>query len=320
MIVTIDKLSGISKSLPHPNLVAAFLAVAEGLHFGRAARRLGVTQPRLSQRIKKLENELGFRLFDRGSRHVALTPAGSLLQQALLRIRRDWTEGAAAARNVARGATGQLRIGYVVPAILQFLPRVVRAYQTLQPRVQLLLRELSTAPQLEALRRHEIDVGFVSDPPSGQEWVAIPLWSEPFLVAVSDDHWLAQRDDAVELSDLKRERHIIFPREQAPALYDKLLRALAKITPQPRLGQEAQSWHMIVSLVGAKLGVALVPESVRQLTTADVELLSLRDAPTVTLTMCRSSDTPSPLVERFEEVCLQHASSYSRTVGSSRGG
>ncbi|MCW5648743.1 MAG: LysR family transcriptional regulator [Ramlibacter sp.] len=242
-----------------------FVAVAEELHFGRAALRLHMTQPPLTQAIASLEGLLQVRLFDRTKRSVQLTAAGaSLLPQA-----RDLLSRAQAlpvhARAAAAGEIGHLRLGFVSTVGFAQLPQWVRGFREQYPQVQLELIEATGDVQLQALQRGEIDAGFmIHSPafaPAGLQRLSVA--QEPLVLALSDPHPLAT-EAAPPLSRVLAEPLVTFPRRIVPSLYDAIFGMYHAAGSSPQVAQEAIQMQTIVNLVSAGLGVAWVPGSVRQ--------------------------------------------------------
>ncbi|WP_454722687.1 MULTISPECIES: LysR family transcriptional regulator [Cupriavidus] len=266
-----------------------FVTVAEELHFGRAARRLAMTQPPLSQQIQALEEEIGVPLFLRTRRSVALTPAG---QQWLPEVRRVLADAAALpglAQRLARGEAGTLSLAFVSTADYGILPDLLRRFRAHHPNVQLQLREATSDIQLEALMEGAIDAGLVIRPqlpamPHGVSY--LPLVREPLVLAVPQGwqpHGAApdSGDGAragIALRDAAHEPLIIFPRRSAPAFYDIITGCYAREGLTPAIAQEAIQMQTIVSLVSAGMGVALVPASLCNLRRTGVSYLPLRDA------------------------------------------
>lgn len=242
-----------------------FVAVAEELHFGHAARRLHMTQPPLTQAIAHLEALLGVRLFDRTKRSVALTPAGV----ALLPEARDLLARAQAlpvhARAAAAGELGRLRLGFVSTVGFAQLPQWVRAFRERCPGVALDLLEATGDVQLQALQRGEIDAGFMLHSPgfapAGLQRCLIAR--EPLVLALSDHHRLAGAA-SLPLAEVLDEPLVIFPRRIVPSLYDAIFALYHAAGRSPHVAQEAIQMQTIVNLVSAGLGVAWVPQSVRQ--------------------------------------------------------
>lgn len=242
-----------------------FLAVAEELHFGRAARGLNMTQPPLTQAIAQLEALLGLRLFDRTKRSVQLTAAGA----ALVPEARDLLARAQAlpayARASADGEAGRLRLAFVSTVGFELLPRWVRAFREHYPKVQLELIEATGDVQLQAFERGEIDAGFMLHSPgfAPPGLACRGIAREPLVVALPELHALAVKAD-LSLADLLDQPLVIFPRRIVPSLYDAIFAMYHAAGQLPQVSQEAIQMQTIVNLVSAGLGIAWVPESVRQ--------------------------------------------------------
>jgi DNA-binding transcriptional LysR family regulator len=265
-----DVLSTVDTASRKPPLIELrlwrqFLAVAEELHFGRAARGLNMTQPPLTQAIAQLEALLGVRLFDRTKRSVQLTAAGA----ALVPEARDLLARAQAlpayARASADGEAGRLRLAFVSTVGFELLPRWVLAFRAHYPKVQLELIEATGDVQLQAFERGEIDAGFMLHSPgfAPTGLACRRISQEPLVVAVPGQHALAGKAD-VALADLLGQPLVIFPRRIVPSLYDAIFAMYHAAGHLPQVAQEAIQMQTIVNLVSAGLGIAWVPESVRQ--------------------------------------------------------
>lgn len=263
-----------------------FAAVAEELHFGRAAERLGMTQPPLSQSIQALEEELGVRLFERTKRTVDLTPVGAQWRphaQAVL-------DAAAALPGLAdrlrRGEAGSLRMAFVSVADYNVLPTLVRRYKERFPGVEITLREATSDEQIRAVGEGTIDLGLIVRPPQASFPPALEyrrLWREP-LVLAAPSAWVESgrvslRRERVAFASIRDEPLIVFPRAAAPALHDIITRYYHDHGARARIGQEAVQMQTIISLVSAGLGVALVPASLKNLALSGVEYLPLSGRP-----------------------------------------
>ncbi|QET00785.1 LysR family transcriptional regulator [Cupriavidus pauculus] len=256
-----------------------FVTVAEELHFGRAAQRLAMTQPPLSQQIQALEEEIGVRLFARTRRSVMLTPAGQQWLPEVRRVLADAGALPALAQRFARGEIGSLTLAFVSTADYGILPDLLRRFRARHPDVQLHLREATSDIQFDALMDGTIDAGLVIRPqmpamPHGLSY--LPLVREPLVLAVPDG-W-RPGTSAISLRDAAHEPLIVFPRRSAPAFYDIITGYYAREGLTPTVAQEAIQMQTIVSLVSAGMGVALVPASLRNLRRTGVSYLALREA------------------------------------------
>jgi DNA-binding transcriptional LysR family regulator len=242
-----------------------FAAVAEELHFGRAAARLHMTQPPLTQAIAHLESLLGVRLFERTKRKVQMTATGA----ALLPQVRDLLARAQALPEQARaadaGELGRLRLAFVSTAGFSLLPDWVRIFRDRNPLVQLDLLEATGDMQLQAFERHDIDAGVILHSPG----FAPPglrkrlVAREPLVLALSEHHPLVDQP-VLALDQVLTQPLVIFPRRILPSLYDGIFGMYHAAAKPPQVAQEAIQMQTIVNLVSAGLGVAWVPDSVRQ--------------------------------------------------------
>jgi DNA-binding transcriptional LysR family regulator len=237
-----------------------FVAVAEELHFGRAAARLNLTQPPLSRQIQLLEHTLDVRLLDRTSRSVALTRAGhSFLPEArrLLRL----AEGAAlAARRTASGEEGAITLGFTAASGYEFLPRLIKTFRTETPGIDLVLKEMVSADQLDSLTAGRIDVGLVRPSFNRRELASLCVVREPLLLAAPEDHPLAVAPE-VSIADLDRQPIVTFSPYEARYFYDLLATIFANAGITPHYAQHISQVHSIMGLVKAGIGLALVPRA-----------------------------------------------------------
>ncbi len=274
-----------------------FCHLADELHFGRAASRLAVSQPALSVQIKQLEEMVGARLLERHSRHVSLTDAGRVFEEATRRILRDVEAALHSTRQAEAGEVGVLRVGFGPTLMFSTLPQVVRAYRARYPGVRMDLRELATAEQVEALLRGDLDVGFVRGAETDPRLHAELFAKEPLLIAVHRDHPAADAA-RVPLSMLADEPWVLFPRAIAPQLYEQVMRLCREAGFTPNVVQESREVYTTVGLVGAGVGVTIVPEAVQRMSWKGVAYKPIPRA-TVRLSMVRPSGPPRPVVEAF---------------------
>ena len=242
-----------------------FVVVAEELHFGRAALRLHMTQPPLTQAIAHLERLLLVRLFERSTRSVQLTPAGAALLPEARELLARAQALPAYARASADGEAGRLRLAFVSTVGFDVLPRWVLAFREQYPKVQLELIEATGDVQLQALERGEIDAGFMLHSPgfAPPGLACQRIAQDPLVLALPGQCGLAGKT-ILTLKDLLGQPLVIFPRRILPSLYDAIFAMYHAAGQLPRVAQEAIQMQTIVNLVSAGLGVAWVPESVRQ--------------------------------------------------------
>jgi LysR family transcriptional regulator, benzoate and cis,cis-muconate-responsive activator of ben and cat genes len=251
-----------------------FVAVAEELHFSRAARRLNVSQPPLSQQIRQLERAIGAPLFVRTSRRVELTPAGSALLDGARRTLAEASRSLDAAERAGRGEVDRLRVGYTGSGALGGLVEIVRAFRAAYPLIHLEMIEGTTETQIEAIDRDLVDVALVRGPIIPGRAKAEVVRREPFLAVLPADHRLTARH-VVPMAVLRDEPFILFPRHIAPPHYDVLMGICEEAGFEPRVSHESAEYDTILSLVAAGLGVTLVPSSVRRLRFEGVEFRRL---------------------------------------------
>ncbi len=282
-----------------------FLTLAEELHFGRAAERLHIAQPPLSQQIRQLETELGFDLFRRTKRTVQLTEAGQVFLEEVQRIFKLLEQAIQIGQKTSRGEAGQLAIGFVSSASYNVLPTIFRRFRTDFPGVILELRELTTNQQTQWLKEGQIDVGFVRPPVEDTQFKTETVFRETLVVALPEEHPLAKQSN-ISLASLCSESFVLFSRTYAPGLYDTLISLCKQAGFSPQVSQEAIQMQTIVSLVAADMGVAIVPASLQHLQRTGVVYKALQEpTPEVGINMIWRRHDTSPTVHRFLEVVRQ---------------
>lgn len=273
-----------------------FVAVAEELHFRRAAARLHMAQPPLSQQIQKLERELGVELLRRSNRKVELTDAGKILLREARQTLMHAERSVEAVRYASKGEVGRLRIGFVGSVSYELLPHLLREYRRRYPAVQLRLHQLTTEEQLEALETGEIDVGISRELEAEGELVVRPLLKERLVAALPTAHAFARREE-LALSDLAGDPFIALPRPEVPRLHDHLVYLCRAAGFTPRIAQEALQFPTILGLVSAGLGVAVVPAMAKAFRKAGVACVTLSDddATSEVVMACRPDREPPTL-------------------------
>jgi DNA-binding transcriptional LysR family regulator len=283
-----------------------FVTVAEELHFGKAALRLHMTQPPLSQTIQALEQLLGAALFERSRRGVALTPAGLALLPEARRMLARAQELPQLVQRAAAGEVGRLTLAFVSSADYSVLPPFLRAYRAAYPQVQIALQEATSDLQLEDLLHGRIDAGLLIPPlpeRAREELDYLPVLKEPLVLAAPAGLAALHGKRKVALAALPALPLIIFPRAISPALYDAALGVFHAAGITPVIGQEAIQMQTIVSLVSAGMGLALVPQSVSNLKRPGVEYRALLDpTPLVETGLAWRRDNPSPVLQGFLEL------------------
>lgn len=279
-----------------------FVAVAEELHFGRAAERLHLAQPPLSQQIRKLEDLLGYPLFTRTSRSVTLTPAGEALLQRARRTLRNVQRDIDETRSIGRGDVGSLHIGFIGSAMLTTLPAIFRSYREKYPQVRLHLHESFTALVTEGLENGTLDAGILRDGDPLEGLHVTTIFSEPFVAVVPARHACA-RQKSISVAVLRDEPFVYYPRSAGARAYEKPLTMCEEHGFRPQIVQEASHWLTILRLISAGQGVSIAPACVRQIASAEVVCLPLRGARAVSnIELAWLEGETRPIVERFKQI------------------
>lgn len=239
----------------------SFIAVARALSFSHAARELHLSQPALSAQIKALEEDVGTRLLERNRRMVRLTPAGESLLADADALLHNAAAAKARATRIASGEAGHLRIAFVASATPELVPAIVLAFRHRYPHVTLELKNLPTALQVEALGSHALDAGFVRLPLTAPLLALTPLHSEPFAIAISKSHRLAQ-EKHLTVGHLAEEPFIAYGQRWAPEFYQTWTGICRNAGFTPIVVQETAEMDTALALVAAGMGVAILPEGV----------------------------------------------------------
>ena len=276
-----------------------FVAVAEELHFRRAAARLHISQPPLSQQIHALETELGCTLLERTRRRVELTPAGEAFLRDARAMLAELDVAVSTARAIDAGQSGVLRVSFVGSALLSIVPAAVQRFRRARPGVEVELRERSTAEQLRALSTGVVDVALVRPPiRSDIDLHLHEVMRERTIAAIPEEHELAQLR-RIPLRRLAAEPLVLFPRAQAPGYHDQIIGRLAATGTTPHVVQYAPEMMTIIGLVAAGIGVSPVPASMEHLAIDGVTYRPLSGAPDAELVALTRTGEASPLAEAF---------------------
>ena len=240
-----------------------FLVLAEELHFGRAARRLSISQPPLSLNIQQLEASVGARLFTRSSKQVTLTAAGLAFVPAARALLEQSTQAASLARDVGRGMAGSLTIGFAGTLLYSGLPGILARFQAQHPLLRVVLKEMSSSEQLIELTHDRLDFGFVHTSRVPPELSQILVASQAFVGCLPAGHLLAQ-NPVLPLRLLAGEPFAVVTRAVSPDYHDRILATCARAGFSPEIRFELQHWLSVVALVSCGMGVALVPQTLQQ--------------------------------------------------------
>ena len=281
-----------------------FVAVAEELHFGRAAKRLHLSQPPLSQQIHKLENILGYSLFVRTSRSVKLTDAGEVFLERARRTLRNVQRDIEETRSIGQGEVGSLNIGFVGSAMLTTLPGIFRAYRSAYPRVRLHLHESFTSRVAEGLENGTLDAGILRDGDASEKLNVTTLISDPYVAVVPVTHACA-RQKSISPGTLRDEPFVYYPRSAGVRAFEKPLALFEEHGFRPHIVQEATHWLTILRLVGAGLGVSVAPACVRRIASPEVVCIPLLGSKVVSeVELATAVGDSRPTVEHFVQIAL----------------
>ncbi|TDD81271.1 LysR family transcriptional regulator [Actinomadura darangshiensis] len=277
--------------------LANFVAVAEELHFGRAAERLRMTQPPLSRQIQLLENDLKVRLFDRTNRSVRLTPAGRAFLVEARRLLQQADHAAMSVRQVSAGEAGTITLGFTAASAYATLGRVLEVARTALPDVEIVLREMVTRDQARALVEGGLDLGLVRPPVTDPDLVERGADREALVAAIPNGHALAGGDGPVRLADFDGRRFIMYSPVEARYFHELLISLFRQARVSPEYAQYLSQVHSILALVNCGWGVALVPAAAARLRYAglsfrDVELPDPEPVE-LSLTWHRGNDNPA---------------------------
>jgi len=262
-----------------------FIALAEEGSVTRAAGRLGIQQPPLSQQLRALEEEIGTALFKRTSRGLQLTSAGSRLLDGARKVLELFEQTLETTRRCGRGEHEQIAVGYTNSGAFNgFVPQTIRNFRQKFSSISVTLEECCTAELVDALRTERVDIAFVRGPLQNIAGLSIiPLVDEKMVVAVPIGHWLATKDQSggISLKSLSEETFLMYRRSVGPGLYDVIIDACACAGFTPRFGQEAPRMVGTLNLVAAGLGITLVPSSMQRMDPKSVAYVPLMEDPKV---------------------------------------
>jgi DNA-binding transcriptional LysR family regulator len=283
----------------------AFVTLAEELHFGRAALRLGIAQPQLTLQIQSLEASLGVSLFDRSRRHVALTDTGHLFLPEARATVAQAERARQTALRAARGELGKLDIGFTGSSPFNTaMPQIISRFRKRWPDLEMSLREMSTSDQLESLVAGTLDIAFVrpGDPGESKGVTLQTVLKEPLFAVLPADHPLAG-ESALSIADLAGQDFILHPRQIGTGLYDKVMSLCASAGFCPKLALEAHQMSTIVGLAAAGLGVSVVPEAMRRINVDGARFVPLVEADaTMVLAVAHRTDDSRPAIRHFLDV------------------
>src|SRR6266481_4561013 len=292
--------------------IRSFLSIAETLHFGRTAELIHLSQPALSLQIRALEEDVGVRLFERNRRKTTLTAAGVAFRDEAARALSQLDQAIRRAKLAANGKLGLLRIGFISTAGSEIVPDIFRQFRELNPEVEFSLRAITTADQVRMLGTGSLDIGFLRLPIGERSALdVVTVHRERFVLVVPASHKLAKRK-RVRLREVSGQNFVMYERTYAPGFHDLIFGMLRDARIVPNISQTAAELSMLISLVGAHMGVAILPLSAVKHSVASVVACDILDRiPMSEIGMAVRKGTRSPVVDNFRSFAL-------KTLGHSR--
>lgn len=295
-------------------LMQSFMAVAEELHFGRAAARLHISQPPLTKQIQQLEQAMGVRLLERTKRKVELTAAGRVFLDEVRAVLQQTEQAVELARKADRGETGHLAVGFIDAAIYSVVPSVVQRFTKRYPEVELSLTDLRIPNQVRAVAERQLDIGFVHPPVVHNALKVESILVEPLIVALPETHRLASEAE-VALADLASEALIQFPRSINPCLYDEIVGLCRSSGFSPRIVREATPKQTIIGLVSVGLGVSLLPACLQNLRRSGVVYRPIQGRTlSIDTSIIYRHEQPSPVLKAFLDIVRETTQKDSNPV------
>lgn len=282
-----------------------FLAVAETLHFTRAAKQLHIAQPALSQQIRRLETLLGHPLFVRTTRGVQMTDAGTLLAQRARATLARVDDDLAQVRRVGRGEEGTLSVGFSGSVMFTELPAAIRRFRKRYPKVELQLREMWTSAQVEALRDGALDLGFLRDGEGSEGLTTSTLLRERYIAVLPESHALAAKK-TLRVADLRDEPFVLFARHMGPLAFDRTVACCERAGFRPNIVQLTPQFPTLFRLVAAGIGVSLAPACMTQLIVPGTVYREVASASRTSIDLAMRPGLASPLAENFLRIVRQH--------------
>ena len=292
--------------------IRSFLSIAGTLHFGRTAELIHLSQPALSLQIKALEEEVGVRLFERNRRKTTLTAAGLAFRDDAAAALSQLEQAMRSARLAANGKLGLLRIGFISTVGSEIVPNIVRQFRESNPEVEFSLRAIPTADQVQMLESGSLDIGFFRLPIGGHSALdVVTVHRERFVLVVPASHKLAKRK-RVRLSEVSGQNFVLYERTYAPGFHDLIFGMLRDAGIVPNISQTAAELSMLISLVDAHMGVAILPLSAVKHSVASVVACDILDRiPMSEIGMAVRQGTRAPVIDNFRSFAL-------KTLGHSR--
>ena len=286
--------------------IRSFLSIAETLHFGRSAELIHISQPALSLQIRALEEEVGVRLFERNRRRTTLTAAGAAFRDDAAAALSQLEQAIRRARLAAHGKLGILRIGFISTAGSELVADIVRQFRELYPEVEVSLRNILTAEQVQMLETGSLDIGFLRLPIGGHSALdVVTVHREPFVLVVPSSHKLAKRK-RVRLREVSGENFVMYERTWAPGFHDLMFGILRDAGIVPNITQTVGEVPTLISLVHSRMGITIAPLSVVEYSAASVVACNILDRiPMSEIGIAVSKRFRAPVVDNFRSFALE---------------
>jgi DNA-binding transcriptional LysR family regulator len=282
-----------------------FVAVAQELNFGRAAKRLKITQPSLSRQIQKLERELAVKLFERLPSKIQLTQAGELFLIEVQPILAKVQQGIQIAQRASRGEIGHLKIGFQGSAVYDLIPNSIRAFRESFPHVDVMIQLMGTKDQISAIANNQLDLGFVVPPINHSNIKVETIFQEPIVVVLPENHLLANKTE-ITIADLEDEPLILASRDRGCGLFEEIFNLYYQAGLRPNVIYAAREMQVMLGFVAAGMGISLLPAYVQNLQRLGVVYRSLKPhAPIVELAIAYQNNNHRSTVQAFLEIVHQ---------------
>jgi DNA-binding transcriptional LysR family regulator len=282
-----------------------FAVVAEERHFGRAALRLGISQPPLSQQIKKLETQIGHVLLQRDTRSVQLTEAGAVLLGLARKLLDDASQGLAKTRRAGSGEAGSLNLGFTATTALHMLPQILAALRQKLPDIHVALFELLPDALTDALDSEQLDLAIGREMINLDKFDSVTLFKEPYVAVLPARHRYAAGTEKLQMKLLRDEDFILFPRDHTSRNADQVDQMCRAAGFTPRMLQEAPGWQTAVTFVGSGLGVSVLPRCVRSFKMPDVIYKDIDTKISSTISLIRRRHDGRRLVDQVFRLAQQ---------------
>lgn len=284
-----------------------FVAVAQELNFGRAAKRLKITQPSLSRQIQKLERELAVKLFERLPSQIQLTQAGELFLVEAQQILAKVEQGIKVIQRANRGEIGQLKIGFQGSAVYDLIPNSIRAFRSSFPNVDVMIQLMGTKEQISALENNQLDLGFVVPPIHHRNLMVETIFQEPIVVVLPENHPLANKTE-ITIADLGDEPLILASRDRGCGLFEQIFNLYYQADLRPNIIYAAREMQVMLGFVAAGMGISLLPAYVQSLQRLGIVYRSLKPhAPVVELAIAYQNNNYQPTLQAFLAIVKQQS-------------